>query len=174
MKTFEEVYETLPGTGWLSKDEAYLLWDSARGYEGSILEVGCYFGRSTVLLANLGRPLYCVDPFDGFTDDYTGDHIHSQFLGNLKDRGLVDVMTFRMRVEDWVSRPKVGFAYLDGDHTYEGTVAQIRAALDCEAKGIAIHDVSNSGGGLPISKAAFEMLGRTYDKAGTMAVWRLK
>lgn len=174
MKTFDEVYPTLPANGWLAEDEARLLWNFASQFKGSILEVGCYFGRSTVLLANLGRPLYCVDPFDGFTDDFTGDHIQASWQENLKSRDLSNVMQFRVRVENWVSRPIVGFAYLDGDHTYEGTRAQIRAALNCGARGIAVHDVSNSGGGLPITRATSEMLGKWTDKTGTLAVWRRK
>lgn len=174
MKTFEEVWPTLPGTGWLAQEEARLLWDSAKQYEGAILEVGCYFGRSTVLLASLGRPLYCVDPFDGFTDDYTGDYIHLGWQENLRSRDLIDnIMLFKMRVEDLVSRPPVGFAYLDGDHTAEGTKTQIRVAEECGTKAIAIHDVNDSGEGLAIKQVALEMLGPWKSRVERLATWRL-
>ena len=119
--------------------------------------------------------MYCVDPFDGFTEDFTGDHIYHAFMKNLFDRNLGDnVMTFRMKAEDWVSRPQVGFAYLDGDHTADGTRTQIRAARECGAKNIAIHDVNDSGGGLPIKEVALEMLGPWENRVDRLATWRLR
>lgn len=73
--SFEEAYEQIPGNGWLSKEEARLLWKYATSVTGPILEVGCYKGRSTVLLAlsNPQRQVYTVDPFSSFdSSDPTG------------------------------------------------------------------------------------------------------
>ncbi len=170
MTPFDELFETLPTHGWLTKDEGQLLYETAQKASGPILEVGCYHGRSSVLLASLGRIVYCVDPFDGFsTEDPTGAMTRAAWIQNLQPYG--NAMLFVQKIEDWQCRP-VGMAYLDGDHTYEGTRHQIAAAQLCGAKSIAIHDVSNSGGGIPISKAAWEMLGRWSDKVGTLGVWR--
>lgn len=172
MKTFEQVYETLPANGWLTEEEARLLWDFAGQFSGPILEVGVYHGRSSCLLASLGRPLYCVDPFDGFDEDWGGDEIERRFRANMAGRDLSNFFLFRMRVEDW-NISNVNFAYLDGDHTAEGTRRQIEVARKCKAKGIAIHDVNDSGGGLPIKEVALKMLGPWESRAGRLATWRL-
>jgi len=174
MKTFEEVFESLPGNGWLTEGEARLLWAFAGQFEGSILEVGCYEGRSTVLLANLGRTLWCVDPFDGFADGRTGEEVHDKWFANVYGRNMTDVHLVRLKIEDWLYPIPVKFAYLDGDHTAEGTRKQIEVALSCGAEGITIHDVNDSGGGLPIKEVALEMLGPWESRVERLATWRVK
>lgn len=169
MLTFDEVYQIMPGNGWLSRPEAELLWRTAQGCTGAILEVGSYQGRSTCLLAKLGRTLYAVDPFDGFSE-LSGDEIHARLLANLRERGLFGAIVFRQRIEDWTPRP-CGFAYLDGDHTYAGTLAQLDAARRCGVKVIAIHDVNDTGGGADIKKAALERLGPWRERVERLAVW---
>lgn len=173
MKTFDEVYETIPSQGWLSRPEAELLWNSLQEIRGPILEVGCYFGRSTTLLANISR-VYAVDPFDGFSGDYSGDRILRGLIDNLSHRNLLDRVTiFRSRIEDWLSQP-VEAAYLDGDHTYAGTVTQIKRALQCCPSIIAVHDVNDSGDGREIKRACLEHLGEWTSRVERLAVWRLK
>lgn len=193
-KTFDEVYRNLP-SGWLEEDEARLLWNEVGRIEGPILEVGCYKGRSTCLLAALGRPLYCVDPFEGFdSDDPTGNRTKDEWLSRMSnlDSGLMlldlnvppeedwtlrikgestSITLFRSRIEDWTPRP-VGFAYLDGDHTYQGTVNQIRKALWCSPEVIAVHDVNDSGGGKDVKYACSVMLGPWTERVNRLAIWR--
>lgn len=172
--TFEEVYEQIPGNGWLSRGEAELLWRVATACEGEILEVGCYQGRSTCLLASTGRPVYAVDPFADFDDsDKTGDKTEALFLENIHSRGLVNVQLFRMPIMLWETRP-VGLAYLDGDHTYFGTIEQINVARLCKPSVIAIHDVNDSGDGLDIQRAAVRLLGPWQERVERLAVWEVK
>jgi hypothetical protein len=151
--TFDEVFETIPTTGWLTKPEAKLLYDVASSIAGPILEVGCYYGRSTCLLAALGRPVYTVDSFNNFDSDCPdGERIFKQFNENLLLRRISNVRLFKCRIEDWMGLP-VEFAYLDGDHTRQGTLNQIQAALECGAVEICLHDYSNSGGGREVKEA---------------------
>lgn len=170
--TFDEVYESLPGAGWLTKPEARLLWDTAKATEGPILECGCHLGRSTVLLASLDRLVYAVDPWlDDFDSDRSGDERHELFRANLNGRGIGNVSVFMQRIENWTPLP-VGFCYLDGDHTYSGTVAQIRKALAGNPRAIAIHDVNDDGGGREIKRAALELLGPWRTRVERLAVWK--
>lgn len=198
MKDFNRIYNGLPSNGWLDRDEAELLWGSAQLTTGSILEVGCYHGRSTCLLAELGRPLFCVDPFKDFdSDDPTGTKIYEAWCRNLADRCIVCaigmpaagswgglekcmkdngwstlVILHRKRIEEWKPRP-VGFAYLDGDHTPVGTVNQLRAALECGAKSIGVHDVNDQGEGAKIKEVCLNVLGPWNHRVGRLAVWHL-
>lgn len=168
---FDTVYNLLPAHGWLTKDEARLLWDTAVACVGAILEVGSYYGRSTVLLASTGRQVHSVDPFVRFDDaDPSGDIIRASLLKNLHDRSLHNVTQHRCPIEEW-QPVMVGFAYLDGDHTYQGTLRQIEKAMLCGAPVIAIHDVNDSGGGLEVKRAALHLLGSWDNRVERLAVW---
>jgi len=159
-----------PGTGWLNFDEAWLLYRTAEQTRGPILEVGSYHGKSTVLLAHLGRPIYSVDPFLGFDKgDPTGDKTARAFYRNIRPYHRL-IEHSRKRVEDWTPQP-CGYAYLDGDHSYEGTVAQIKTALECGVSRIAVHDYNDHGGGLKVKQACVELLGKPYDRRSKMAVF---
>lgn len=169
VKSFKEIWGTLP-SGWLREAEAELLYRTAQQTAGDILEVGCYFGRSSVLLASLGRTVHCVDPFDGFTDDLTGDAIEARWKDSIKSRGITNTIQYRQRVESWVPRP-CGFAYLDGDHTEEGTKQQITAAIMCGVRLMCVHDVADSGGGAEVKRGILSVhCAKIVEIVDTMAV----
>ncbi len=170
--TFDEAYERLPGNGWLTRAEAELLWNVAAATTGPILEVGSYEGRSTVLLALTGRPVYAVDSFDDFAEGRTGEEIYRALMGNLDSRGLGNVTVYRQRIQVWRPQP-VGMAYLDGPHDYQGTVDQIKRAWMCGAGVIAIHDVNDAGQGLEVKRAALGFLGPWAERVERLAVWEL-
>lgn len=168
MKSFQEVWETLPA-GWLTEEEAILLWGVASKFKGPILEVGCYRGRSTCLLASLERMLYCVDPFDNFDSDLSGDDVAAIFRKNLSERYITNFKLFRTMIEDWPIQP-VEFAYLDGNHTFLGTLHQIDQAIRAGAKEVCIHDYADTHGGLHIKNAINSHTNlRLITLAGTMA-----
>ncbi len=172
-----KAYDIITSHGWLHFDEGALLIGVADKTEGSIVEVGCYQGRSAMLLAQLERPLHCVDPWDdSFSTDYKGDRVLELFLSNMKGLAVKmgprfpSVIVAREKVEDW--KPvEAGFVYLDGDHTYKGTKAQIEKALACHPQAIAIHDCNDRGEGANVKRAALELLGPYCQRMGAMAVW---
>jgi len=174
---FEDVYESLPADGWLTKDEAQLLYETVESITsaGTILEVGAFKGRSTALLASFGRLVHVVDPFEGFsTEDPTGIETRNLFLRNMDDRGLMNsVCLWSTRIEDFNLDivKKCVMAYLDGDHTRKGTEAQINTALKLNAQVIAVHDVNDEGDGLQIKQACLERLGPWTKRVGRLAVW---
>lgn len=163
------IVSTLPSDGWLTAAEAELLLRAASTTRGDMLEVGSYQGRSTVLLASLKRTLHCVDPWDdSFNTEVPGDVSFKKFIANLAERGITNVVPYRMHIADWPLR-EVSFAYLDGDHTYSGTLEQVRVAVDCGAVVIAVHDTHDP----QVSRACEEMLGRPHEVVETMAVWNV-
>ena len=167
--------------GWLTCKEAELLWESASTTEGPILEVGVYKGRSTALLTGLGRLVHCVDPFAGFdSDDPSGDRVEASFLAGMKGNGITNFVLHRCRIEDW-PRERVGFAYLDGDHTFEGTTGQLKVALESGAMTVCVHDYetppkgAQSEGGREIVRACMEFPHlEVVQVAGHMACCRFK
>lgn len=169
MKTFEEVYETLPGNGWLTKAEAAMLWEWSGKATGPILEVGSHQGRSTVLLAARGLPVYAVDPF---LESFGGEDVYYRLVRNLMDRDIRNVTVYWQSIENWAIQP-CSFAYLDGDHTYLGTLRQIVAARSTGVRWIAVHDVNDSGDGAEIQRACLEQLGPWANRVERLAVWEL-
>lgn len=139
MLTFDEAYERLPANGWLTRPEARMLWDTVNRTTGQILEVGVYYGRSTALLTATDRLVHCVDPFDNFDSDHDGDYIEEQFYTRMNERGISNFILYRRRIEDMMPL-LFGFAYLDGDHTYEGTLSQLQYAAQMGVKIACIHD----------------------------------
>ncbi len=177
--SFEDVYETLPGDGWLTKEEAEFLYNKAKDSQRAILEVGCYKGRSTVLLASFNRPVFCVDPFSNFDEsDISGDSIYEIWNQNLAERGIKNIDFIRGKIEQ-VFYPyiteKFGFAYLDGDHTYLGSMNQLNKATEWNIPKICMHDYAFSGGGLNIKRAIEDSLQyRLKEVVGTMAYCELQ
>lgn len=199
--SFEAAWAAVPARGWLTEAEGRLLYRAAAETAGPLLEVGCYHGRSSALLAALGRPLHCVDPFRDFdTADPSGEatlagwravmaergHRVLEFpnqlglielaertgaIRTMADRPAADVFLFRQRVEDWAPRP-VGFAYLDGDHTFEGSVRQAEIAVACGARVIAAHDVNDGGLGRLVRDGMVKVLGPFAERVERLAVWR--
>lgn len=174
---FNTAYDRITSHGWLTYEEAKLLIEYAEKTEGPILEVGTYMGRSAMLLAALERNVYCVDPWDDhFHSDLTGDQIYERFCENIRllpNKPKHCVFPFREKIEDWIARP-VGFAYLDGDHTPEGTLRQIQKAMECTPTYIAIHDLADNGAGRAIYDVAVEYLGLIEVRVNRLGIWHIK
>jgi hypothetical protein len=168
-ENFEKLFSSLPCCGWLKKDEAALLFNSAKNTSGAILEVGCYYGRSTVLLASLSRQVVSVDPFSGFdSGDPTGDVTEMSWRKTIADHGCDNVILYRQKIENWVVTP-CGFAYLDGDHTFGGTMNQLIAAKQSGVSSFCIHDYCHQGDGAEIVRAIDESGVSIIEVVGEMA-----
>lgn len=78
--------------GWLTPDQARLLWDSARGAGAAprILEIGSYQGRSTVVLASAITGDGQVIAVDPFVDDwkYGSPQTRDKFEEHLRRAGV--------------------------------------------------------------------------------------
>ncbi|RLE21720.1 MAG: class I SAM-dependent methyltransferase [Actinobacteria bacterium] len=150
--------------GWMAPGQAATLFDSARRCPegGTIVEIGSFRGRSTIVLASAAVPgvdVIAVDPhagndrgpqeIDGFVDEAADDH--NVFKANLADAGVADrVRHLRMFSDAALEEVEgqVDVLYIDGAHRYAPALADIRSWGDRVADDgtMLIHDSFSSIG----------------------------
>lgn len=114
----------------------------ARRWPGDLLEIGCYTGSTTQLLARVararGRRVLGVDPW---ADDPV---IYEGFLGRMRDYAdIIDVIRLPSQDERAIAQIKARslcFAFVDGLHTHAGLLSDILAVGHC-AGVIVVDDV---------------------------------
>jgi hypothetical protein len=117
--------------GWMTPDQ--LNWLSAQAAQmESVVEVGSLHGRSAfALLTACSGPVYCIDPWpDPYYDSFMDKCGHFP--------NLVAIRACSPGAADQV--PDVDMVFLDGDHEYEGVVADINAWLPKTQKLLCGHD----------------------------------
>ena len=150
--------------GWMTPGQAATLFDAARRCPpaGSIVEIGSFRGRSTIVLASAAPPdarIIAIDPhagndrgpqeIDGYQDEASNDH--AVFLANLERAGVADrVGHLRMFSDEALGHVDgpVDVLYIDGAHRYAPALADIRSWGDRVADGgtMLIHDSFSSIG----------------------------
>ena len=121
-------------------DEAALLWKAAKATSGNILEIGRNLAGSTVLLAAAApnREIYSID------NRSNEDRACKDYLARIENRARVHLLVADSRMP--VPNVRVGFLLIDGDHTFEGVLADVCAhwnsaeALDGNVALVAFHD----------------------------------
>ena len=128
--------------GWMSPGQAATLYDAARRCppDGTIVEIGSFQGRSTIVLASAAPPgvaVVAIDPhagndrgpqeIDGFAEEAEDDN--ATFLANLERAGVADrvrhVRMFSDAALAEVSEP-IDVLYIDGAHRYAPARDDIR------------------------------------------------
>lgn len=123
--------------GWLAEEEADLLIAACSrsllsvSNQGAVVEVGSFYGRSTVVLGSVVQSLhaptkvYAVDPHDGIVGA-VGSQTQSMgptletFRDNIAANGLASVVEPIPRRSFEVTWQKpVAFLFIDGLHDYE-------------------------------------------------------
>lgn len=128
--------------GWLRYAEGKALFDLARGKR--VLEVGSYFGLSTICIAQSAKSVVAVDTHDGRATAIP-QNTYETFRGNIERHGVKNVGAFVGTLAGYAENAPAGafdLIFIDGDHSYEGVAADIGAALPLLAPGglIAFHD----------------------------------
>ena len=119
----------------MTDDQARTLWDVARsvGDSGSIVEIGSFRGRSTIVLARAAADdvtVTAIDPHAGSDrgpqeiapDATTGEADHEVFLANLERAGVsAKVRPVRKFSSDALGdvTGDIDLLYVDGAHRYE-------------------------------------------------------
>ncbi len=164
---FDAAYATLPGNGWLTEDEARLLWDAVP-LHSDVVEIGTYHGRSACLLAHrlahFAGKLFCCDPFfDGhhFTDLGEGVAAYREvreLLGSILPAERFAVLPCRdEELARLIGHRSFGLVYCDGDHSYEATRDTL-TAWSQHAFRLAVHDYAEAGGGAEVKRAVEDAL----------------
>jgi predicted O-methyltransferase YrrM len=108
--------------GWLTAEQARLLWDQAVQVPagGLIVEIGSHQGRSTVVLGSGSARVVAIDPFVGGAM-FGGLATRELFLRNLAAAGVSQRVELR-QVRSTELRPgwsdPIDFLYIDGKHDY--------------------------------------------------------
>ena len=125
---------TLPH-GWLTRDEADALGALAR--DRTVLELGAWKGRSTVVLAAAARYVVSVDRHRGIPGHDT-DSL-PDYLSHVRDLNNVAIVVASF--DEFV--PLLGrfdLVYVDGDHDSGSVLRDTQHALTVRPKVVAFHD----------------------------------
>jgi len=124
--------------GWLDEEEAQALWDRC---EGQWLEIGCWKGRSTTVLAETRKPGVAIDWFRGSSEHGSVD-TEREFLKNMAGYGNVTVIIDRFEDVPVDLLPPFQFFHLDAEHSYEMTklATEMYAPLVVKGGLLLLHD----------------------------------
>jgi predicted O-methyltransferase YrrM len=103
-------------------DEAALLWKAVKATSGNILEIGRNLAGSTVLLAAAARPDREIYSIDNRSNE---DRACKDYLARPANKGRVHLLVADSRVP--LPNLRFGFLFIDGDHTFEGVLADVIA-----------------------------------------------
>jgi glycosyltransferase involved in cell wall biosynthesis len=135
-----------PTIGWLSRDEAALLYNTARLFAGKpALEVGCFCGWSTCHLALAGVLLDVIDPFLA-RPDIAGTVRESLHAAGVAERVRLTAGESPAAVEGLARRSgrRWSLFFVDGDHGGDAPQRDVEACAEYAAHDamILFHDLA--------------------------------
>lgn len=151
--SFEEVHNIAQDIeGWLSVNEAKLLYDLASSStgKGAIVEIGSWCGKSLIYEAfaalgnNFQNKIISIDPYLTSVDEPNGKY--ETFVSNLKANGIFEKIT-HIKEKSQVAGVKfsepIEFIFVDGFHKYEAVKQDFELYFPkiIENGFMAIHDV---------------------------------
>lgn len=113
----------------------YLVRELARVWRGRIVEVGTYLGGSAWIGGQIARDnwteYHCVDTWSGAADLQVGDAHYEAFRRNMRDANLDGAVKVHrkpsMEAAAEFEDESLDLVFLDGDHSRDGCLADIRA-----------------------------------------------
>ena len=152
--------------GFLLPGDLDWLWNFTRSLPrgGVHVEVGSWMGLSAILCANallskleFDSRIYCVDTWQGSEEhqsvpEVREDRLFHEFLTNVRASGVERfVRPLRgdsPRIAETFADASIDSVFIDGDHSYEGCLADLEAWVPKVRPGgrIAGHDATPDGG----------------------------
>lgn len=131
--------------GWLNGNEAPLARLMAKHNVQTVLEIGSFLGKSAIFFASQPtvKMVTCIDRFEVFETDDDGalvqfvkdagipNPFYHAFIANITAAGYVTRVRPLRGTSQNVLKRLLGYSfdliYIDGDHSYEGCLADILA-----------------------------------------------
>jgi hypothetical protein len=177
--------------GWLTEQQARVLWDSAHGLmpSATVVEIGSFRGRSTVVLASAageGVEVVAIDPHAGSdrgpreisADAERGDSDHNAFLANIERAGVGGIVRHVRRFSDDALGEfdgSVELLWVDGAHRFGPARKDIVrwGARVPEGGRMLVHDAWSSIGVTLalLSSVAFRRGWRYLGRTGSLAIY---
>lgn len=166
--------------GWYSREELEFLWQQIQALDSlsNVLEIGCYYGRSTSVLAEVcarrGAMLSIIDPFY-----HRGECIPKAKKNVIKI--LEDSSTTWSLMEGWSKEVNPGdlpaqldSVHIDGSHEAEDVAIDCRLALPKLRIGgiVAFHDWADYMPGVVLGATEFVKNFQTVGQVGSVRVFR--
>lgn len=175
----------------LSKDKVREIFLGRLPTGGIAIEIGVWHGDFSVTLLDMIKPekLYLIDPWANVTDDShseafvgrTEDEKMERIFAKVQKRFAKEIRTGQVEViREWsvpaleaFNPGSIDFAYVDGDHSYEGVSADLAALFPKMRVGgvMAFDDYHRRGWwGDGVIRAINEFLGRYPDQLRIRAI----
>lgn len=142
---FSEIFEKVNNVeGWMGESDLRTLYEYAKDVNGLIVEIGCYLGRSTTLLA-LASPnseIITIDPLEETVfSNYSKKIIRSKLANAIRGLNVTLIQKKSSTVGREWKRP-IDLLHIDGDHLYEAVKKDIKMFVPYVKKGhyILLHD----------------------------------
>ena len=133
----------------VTHEELLLLYRLAKTVrDGAIVEIGSYLGASACFMAaggqKAGARVYCVDPWNNYGMSEGPRDTYQTFLRNTEHRKAVitPLRAWSLDAAADFHEPSIGLIFIDGDHSRDAVVADLRAWLPLVRAGgwVALHD----------------------------------
>lgn len=154
--------------GWMSDIELEWLGDQAELMD-SVVEIGSLHGRSAFMLLSRCRgTVTCIDPWNDAADQCYGSFL--SFCGHFAN--LRAVRAYSPGAIYSENLPDTDMTFIDGDHTYDGVMADIEHWLPKTRRLICGHDYRNADGGYPdVFTATAEVFGSRVKQPPQTNLW---
>ena len=141
-------------SGMLYDDEPEWLYERAKEATSTIIEIGAFEGKSTLILAQGAIDGHCPRVFSIDNHALGGAGSYNRLVGNLTQRSMrAFVELFVCPSKDAVrffAECSAGFIFIDGGHDYENIARDLDLYLPVLAHGgiVAVHDCNPSYPGI--------------------------
>lgn len=178
---FERAWELAKDVnGWYSREELEFLWNQLQALEplSSVLEIGCYYGRSTATIAEVcarrGATLWIIDPFHhrGVDVPEAQDSVMEIIEKSDVSCHLIKNKTCEVIPESLPNN--FDAVHIDGSHEAEDVALDCQLALPKLRSGgiVAFHDWADYKPGVALGAGPLVKNWGTVGQAGSVRIFR--